>query len=306
MRWKHEAKRIAMGSENRAPVTVVGLGSMGSALANAFLEKGHPTTVWNRSPEKAEALVAKGAVSAATVAEAIAASKLVVVCVLDYRAMREIVDSLGDAPAGRVIVNLTSGTPEEARQTAAWAAERGVGYLDGAIMATPPMIGSEHALIFYGGPKAVYDEHASALASIAGAGTYLGEDAGLPSLYDVALLGMMWTTWSGFMHSLALVGSEKVKAESFLPFAQLWFEHVVAPEIPKIAEQVDRGTYPDGGSALGMQAVAVEHLVDATRAQNVDVALPEFLLDRAERAIKQGHAGDGFAAIYEVLRKPQS
>ncbi|QFZ20333.1 NAD(P)-dependent oxidoreductase [Saccharothrix syringae] len=292
-----------MGSDNRAPVTVVGLGSMGSALANAFLDKGHPTTVWNRSPEKAEALVAKGAVLAATPAEAIAASELVVVCVLDYRAMREIIDSLGEAPAGRVIVNLTSGTPDEARQAATWAAERGVGYVDGAIMATPPMIGSEHALIFYGGPKALYDANAEALASIAGAGTYLGEDAGLPSLYDVALLGLMWTTWAGFMHSLALVGSEQVKAEAFLPFAQAWFEHVVNPEIPRIAAQVDQGTYPDGGSALGMQAVAVEHLVDASRAQKVDAALPEFLLERAEQAIKQGHAGDGFASVYEVLRK---
>jgi 3-hydroxyisobutyrate dehydrogenase-like beta-hydroxyacid dehydrogenase len=47
-------------------VTVLGLGEMGSALAGAFLGGGLPTTVWNRSPGKADALVAKGAVGAAS------------------------------------------------------------------------------------------------------------------------------------------------------------------------------------------------------------------------------------------------
>jgi 3-hydroxyisobutyrate dehydrogenase-like beta-hydroxyacid dehydrogenase len=43
------------------PVTVIGLGLMGRALATAFLRAGHPTTVWNRTPAKAEQLVAQGA-----------------------------------------------------------------------------------------------------------------------------------------------------------------------------------------------------------------------------------------------------
>lgn len=43
------------------PVTVVGLGAMGSALAAAVLRAGHPTTVWNRSAEKAQALADAGA-----------------------------------------------------------------------------------------------------------------------------------------------------------------------------------------------------------------------------------------------------
>jgi len=293
-----------MTADKPAPVTIIGLGSMGAALAHAFLEKGHPITVWNRSPGKADALVAKGARRATTVAEAVAASRLIVVCVLDYRAMREIIGSPNRAVTGRVIVNLTSGTPKEARETAAWAAEIGVNYVDGAIMAIPPMIGQEHALIFYGGSEAVYQEHAATLASIAGAGTYLGPDAGLPSLYDVALLGLMWTTWLGLMHSLALVGSEKVEATAFMPYVQAWFEHVIAPEVSNIATQVDAGSYPDNDSTLGMQAVTIEHLVDASRAQQIDTALPELLMARAEEAIRAGHAGDGFGSLYEVLRQP--
>lgn len=293
-----------MTADKSAPVTIIGLGSMGSALAHAFLEKGHPVTVWNRSPEKADDLVIKGAHRATTVTEAVAAGGLVVVCVLDYRAMREIIGSLEGPPAGRVIVNLTSGTPTEARDAAAWAQEIGVDYIDGAIMAIPPMIGEEHALIFYGGSEAVYRTHESTLSSIAGSGTYLSADAGLPSLYDVALLGLMWTTWLGLMHSLALVGSEKIPAAEFMPYVQAWFEHVIAPEVPNIASQIDAGSYPDNDSTLGMQAVTIEHLVDASRAQQIDAALPELLMARAEQALRAGHAGDGFGSLFEVLRRP--
>lgn len=111
-----------MAGGNSSPVTVVGLGPMVAALAEAFLEAGHPTTVWNRSANKADVLVAKGATRAATVAEAVAANTLVVICLSDYEAVHRLLDPLGDALSGKVLANLGSGTPEEARDAAAWAA----------------------------------------------------------------------------------------------------------------------------------------------------------------------------------------
>lgn len=82
-----------------APVTVIGLGAMGQALAGAFLDAGHPTTVWNRSTDKGEALLARGAVRAASAEEAVLASGLVVVCVVDHDASRTI-DLVFGAVAG--------------------------------------------------------------------------------------------------------------------------------------------------------------------------------------------------------------
>lgn len=91
--------------ENRSersatPVSVLGLGMLGSELARAFLDHGHATTVWNRSHGKADDLVAGGAIRAATAEEAVSASALVVVCVSDYAAVREILDASGEACGG--------------------------------------------------------------------------------------------------------------------------------------------------------------------------------------------------------------
>ncbi|CAH9414299.1 3-hydroxyisobutyrate dehydrogenase family protein [Streptomyces globisporus] len=92
-------------------MTVVGLGSMGSALAEAFVDAGHAVTVWNRTPSKAAPLVAKGAVHARSTDEAVAASGLVITCLTTYD---DTLAALGPAAAaldGRALVTLNSGSP---------------------------------------------------------------------------------------------------------------------------------------------------------------------------------------------------
>jgi glutamyl-tRNA reductase len=55
-----------MTTNNSVQVSVLGLGAMGSALAGALVKAGYATAVWNRTPEKADDLVAQGAQAAAT------------------------------------------------------------------------------------------------------------------------------------------------------------------------------------------------------------------------------------------------
>ena len=64
-----------------------GLGLMGSRMARQFLDKGFPLTVWNRTPEKAQPLVAAGAKLAATPRELAEMSDVVVSCVADPNAV---------------------------------------------------------------------------------------------------------------------------------------------------------------------------------------------------------------------------
>src|SRR5690606_5050862 len=137
--------------EKAAPVTVVGLGNMGSALARALLKSGHRVTVWNRSAHKAQSLVAEGAVLADDLRSATEESNIVVACVPTFTVFDELFKPVSGALKGRALVNLTTGTPGESRRTAGWASAAGIGYLSGAIMATPSLIGRPETFIFYGG-----------------------------------------------------------------------------------------------------------------------------------------------------------
>jgi 6-phosphogluconate dehydrogenase (decarboxylating) len=176
---------LTQSDGHRSPVTVLGLGPMGSALAGTFLARGHRTTVWNRTAATADALVARGAVRAHGVAEAAAASPLVVVCVIDYDAVEAILGDAVDALKGRTVVNLTADSPERARALAAWAGEHGVAYLDGAIMTPTETIGGPAAVVLYSGPQAVFDAHRPALAGLGGTAPYArGIGELLPAIID--------------------------------------------------------------------------------------------------------------------------
>ncbi|HEY6646343.1 MAG TPA: NAD(P)-binding domain-containing protein, partial [Mycobacterium sp.] len=102
-------------------VSFLGHGEMGSALARATIAAGYPTTVWNRTAGKATALVEAGARAVSTAAEAVEASDLIVVCLFDHRSVQEVLDPIAHRLAGRQLVNLTTTSPERARELADWA-----------------------------------------------------------------------------------------------------------------------------------------------------------------------------------------
>lgn len=281
-------------------VSVLGLGRMGSALAGAFLAAGHPTTVWNRSAAKADALVARGAARAGSPGAAVAASELVVVCVTTYDDVRAVLGPVAGALAGRTLVNLTSGSPEQARESAAWAAEHGADYLDGAIMTTPPGIGSTEFMLLCGGSPTAFATHRRTLASLADP-VDLGADPALASLYDTALLGLMWSALSGWLHGAALTGSEKVSAADFTPVAIRWLTAVTG-FMSTYAPQIDAGHYPGDDATLDIHLATMDHLVHASEARGLDVELPELLKAFTARAVAAGHGGDSYARLIEVVR----
>ncbi|CAG7627979.1 NAD(P)-dependent oxidoreductase [Paenibacillus allorhizosphaerae] len=293
------------GSNDRFPVTVLGMGPMGRALAGAFLKNGHPTTVWNRTPGKADRLAAQGAVNAATAAEAAAASPLVIVCVLDYNAVQTILESAGAALKGRTVVCLTADTPERAREAAAWAAARGVDYLDGAIMTPTVTIGSPAAVVLYSGPEAVFEAHRGTLASIGGTATHLGTDPGRAAAYDIALLDLFWTTMSGYAHAVALAGAEHIAASDFAVHAQ-GIAAIMPAIMVDLARQVDEGRYPGDQSNLFSAAAAMDHIIHASQARGIDVNVLNAAKAFVQRAIDEGHGGDSFSRLTEMLRKPSA
>ncbi|MCL3994683.1 NAD(P)-dependent oxidoreductase [Streptomyces lavenduligriseus] len=286
------------------PVTLLGLGPMGKALAETLLEKGHPLTVWNRSPEKADDLVARGARRARTVAEAVTASPLTLVCLTDYDTMHKVLEPAAEALAGRAVVNLNSGTPAEARAAVRRSEDRGVDYLDGAIMVPPPMVGQPGAVFLYSGSRAVYEQHSEALTSL-GDPRYLGDDPGLAVLYNTALLDMMYSTLNGWLHATALVGSANVPAREFAELALGWFMPVVVDyaALARLAPDLDAGHYPGTLSTLVMNLNALDHITRTSEEQGVHSGHPRLMKEIAERAIAEGHGGESYLAVHELFKK---
>lgn len=291
---------MSMHDNARADVAVLGLGAMGAALATALLAAGRRTVVWNRTEARADELAAAGARRAGTPADAVRSSELVLVCVSDYDAVRAVLTATESELAGRVVVNLTSGSSAEARRMAAWVEDRGASYLDGAVMAGPDDLGSPDTLILFSGPRDAYDGHRPTFEAVAGRATYLGTDAGLSSIHDVAVLALMWAILNGFLHGAALLKRAGVRAEDFLPIARSGIG-TTASWLDGYAAQVDAGHHPGDDSTLATHVAAMQHLLDETLSAGVDPALPAAFKALGDRGLDAGLAGSGYTALVDLL-----
>jgi 3-hydroxyisobutyrate dehydrogenase-like beta-hydroxyacid dehydrogenase len=161
-------------------ISVIGLGAMGSALARALLEEGHDVTVWNRTPSKMEPLAALGAKKAERVAVAVRAGPVIMVCVDSYATANQQLggDDVVSHLSGRTIIQLSTGTPREARDSEAWLKRCGSDYLDGAIDCYPDGIGAADSRILVAGSESVFARCKAFLECLGGDLRYLGENVG--------------------------------------------------------------------------------------------------------------------------------
>ncbi|MET9431355.1 NAD(P)-binding domain-containing protein [Streptomyces sp. NPDC003036] len=289
----------------RTPVTVIGLGPMGEAMAGAFLDRGHRVTVWNRTASRAGALVARGAHLAPTVDDALRAAELVVVSLTDYDALYAVLGSADPAAlAGRVLVNLTSDTPAKARAAAAWAAERGATQLTGGVLTPPSGIGSPDTTTLYSGPREVFEAHRATLEVLTGTADHRGEDPGLAALLYQLNMVMFWTALTSYWQALAMADAHGLKAADIQTLA------VDALNLKQFVEfyapRVDAGDHRGDVDRLAMGVASAEHVLHTAVDAGVDGALPAAVLDIFRRGMAAGHGADSSSSLVEVLKKPNT
>jgi 8-hydroxy-5-deazaflavin:NADPH oxidoreductase len=89
-------------------IAIIGAGNVGKALSGSFVRAGHDVTISSQHPDNARAAAAEtGAKAAATNAGAVPSAEVVVLAV-PYGALAEVVDELGDALTGKVVVDATN------------------------------------------------------------------------------------------------------------------------------------------------------------------------------------------------------
>jgi 3-hydroxyisobutyrate dehydrogenase-like beta-hydroxyacid dehydrogenase len=136
-------------------VTVIGMGGMGRAFATRALERGHHVTVWNRSPGRAETVVAQGAVEA-PLERAVGDADVVLLVLSDDDAVLEVCERDGGVLASlgssTVLANVSTVSPDTVRHLAAVGPADRV--LDAPVMGAPENVAAGHCRFFVGGPLA--------------------------------------------------------------------------------------------------------------------------------------------------------
>lgn len=286
-------------------ITILGTGRMGSALALAFLGHGHAVTVWNRTEAKARRLEAKGARVARSVEAAVSGADLVVANVSDYATCTALLSppAVTRALRGKLLAQLTTGTPREARGAAAWARENAIAYLDGAIMASPNFIGQAGCTLLYSGARELFTANQATLSALGGNSQHVGEDAGSASALDAAVLTVFWAAHFGVWHATAICEAEGVSLQVFakmLSATMPVFDDALKDAIQRVAQRrftADEDTMASVEtchfSARLIHQISQEH--------RIHLGLTEALEVIFARTAAAGRSQHDLAAVYQTF-----
>ena len=195
---------ISLDSEIKPSIGFIGLGIMGASMAGHLLATGYPVNVYNRSKEKTNALVEKGAQWCNTVGD-LAASSNVIITMVGYPSdVEEIYFGAGnilDNAKNAYLIDMTTSSPSLAVQIAQEAEKRGCHSLDAPVSGgdigarnakLSIMVGGKQAdfnvvlpilkimganIVLQGGPGA--GQHTKMCNQIVVAGTIMGVSEGL-------------------------------------------------------------------------------------------------------------------------------
>ncbi len=137
-------------------IGVVGIGLMGTALSHRLLDHGYDVIVWNRTQEEAIPLIERGAKWSDN---PLMTCDRVVISLFSSDIVRQVLERLdGGMRPSQILIDTTTGSPEDAVHLAEQLSGRGVRYLDAPISGSSAQTRSGDVLIMVGGDRTAFEE----------------------------------------------------------------------------------------------------------------------------------------------------
>jgi 3-hydroxyisobutyrate dehydrogenase-like beta-hydroxyacid dehydrogenase len=138
----------------KGPVGVIGLGLMGTALTERLLAAGFEAVVYNRTRAKADPLVERGATWSDN---PLAQCDRVLISLYTTETVEAVLRQLdAGLHAGQILIDTTTGLPEQTARLGARLAERGVQYLDAPVSGSSEQTRRGEVTTIVGGPREAY------------------------------------------------------------------------------------------------------------------------------------------------------
>lgn len=283
-------------------ITVIGLGAMGSALARAQMKAGRSVTVWNRSPDKADALVAEGASAAATASEAIAASPITITCVKSHPQTSEILRNARNALPGKTIIELSTGSAREAEELAQLIEEAGGEWMIGIINAYPHMIGDDATVLSVVGTDQQWATHQPVIHAMGGGSVHVGNEAGMLAALFAGLFtvrqGFMW----GMIYGALACKKAGITVQTFSDLVPISMG-MMKPYYDYFAATAPTASYDDPPATMQTYAAALEDVLTSFETLGARDDLPRLFVEMTHRGMAEGLDDKALTAVIDVLAR---
>jgi 3-hydroxyisobutyrate dehydrogenase-like beta-hydroxyacid dehydrogenase len=223
-------------------IAFIGLGQMGAPMAARLLDAGHDLSVWNRTPEKADLLVEKGARLAISPADASRGAESTITMVADPEALEEV--ALGrdgvihGLEEGSALIEMSTVGPDAVRNLTD-ELPRGVEMLDAPVLGSVPQATEGSLKVFVGGADAGFERWRPLLQAF---GTPmhvgpLGAGASMKLVANSTLGALM----SGLGEALALAEGLGLETSAVL---DVLADSAIGVTVRSKRELIETGVYP--------------------------------------------------------------
>jgi 3-hydroxyisobutyrate dehydrogenase len=288
-------------------IALLGTGLMGAGMGANLLKQGFTLRAWNRTKEKAQPLLEKGAVLANTPAEAVAQAGLVVTMLADGPAVESVMSgpdgALAHMDRDALWVQCSTVGVASTERLAAMAARHGIGFVDAPVLGTRQPAEQGKLTVLASGPDALLDRCERLFNAIGTKTVRLGE-VGAASRTKLVLNSWILGLMGALAETFALARALNVDPARFL-------ETIAGGPLDAVYAQTK-------GKAMLAHSYPVSfplHLAlkdatlarDAATAAGVELPALEGVIRHFERAVALGHGDEDMAALAEaVSRKKDS
>jgi 3-hydroxyisobutyrate dehydrogenase-like beta-hydroxyacid dehydrogenase len=254
------------------PIGFIGLGGMGSRMAERLMVAGYPMTVYDRDPSHAAAVRRVGAHVAASPRDLAAAADIVMSSLTDDEAIADVMygerGALEGARPNAVFIDLSTVRPRTSIRLFDAARARHVSVLDAPVSGSLPQVEQGQLIVFVGGDRPVYERCTSILRVLGRAAFYMGP-SGSGSMTKLCANTLLGLGLQALAESVALGERAGLPRERLLE--ALGETSVISPSQRSKFENIRRDEYP---ATFPLRLMLKDYSLILQEALDLSVAMP--------------------------------
>lgn len=285
---------------SKANVAILGLGLMGSGMANRLLSADFPLTVYNRNREKCIPFGQAGAFIASSPREAASRSQIVISMVGDDAASRDIWlgenGALQCASPNSILIESSTLSQDWIHELAAKASERDCRFLDAPVTGTKPHAASGELVFLVGGPQETLDAARPVLSVLGRDVLHLGPvgSGAVMKLINNFVCGVQAASFAEALAMIDARGLDRATAVAVLTGG--------APGSGIVKRVADRAATNDftPNFALHWMAKDLSYALRNAADKGINLQTAAAALSIFQQALAEGHGDEDFSAVSQT------
>lgn len=274
-------------------VALLGLGIMGTGMAQSMLRAGIDLTVWNRSPGRTDGL--GGARKAVTASEAVDGAGTVITMLSDGAATTSVIMPLLTAMEAETLwIQMGTIGIEATARLATAAADAGVAFVDAPVAGTKQPALEGKLSVIAAGPETLRERCEVIFSAVGQRTTWVSERPGDGTRLKLVLNGWLVTLLGGLAEAIATAEAIGIDPVSFLALIDGGSLGVPYAQV-KGKAMIDRAFPTSFSARLARKDAGL--VAEAAREAGLSLPVSTAVAELFDRAIAAGHGDEDMAAI---------